>query len=62
MIDKEITSGKHAETSDTTHTDLKHFQDFLYRYSKDKKCYDQMHHVSVQPVRFFVTARTHELK
>ena len=33
MIDEGIASGKYVETSDTTQTDLKRFQDFLYRSS-----------------------------
>ena len=40
MIDEGIASGKYVETIDTTHTDLKRFQDFLYRHFKDEKCYD----------------------
>ena len=35
MIDEGIASGKYVETSDTTQTDLKHLQDFLYRHFKD---------------------------
>ena len=35
MIDEGIASGN-VETSYTTHTDLKRFQDFLYRHIKDK--------------------------
>ena len=62
MIDEGIASGKYVETSDTTHTDLKRFQDFLYRHFKDKKCYDEMRPVSNQPVRSFATAKTHKFK
>ena len=40
MIDEGIASGKYVETIDTTHTDLKRFQDFHYRHFKDEKCYD----------------------
>ena len=43
-----------------THADLKHFQDFFYRYFKDKNCYDEMHPVSNQPTRFFVTTKSHK--
>ena len=51
MIDEGIASGKYVETNDTTHADLKRFQDFLYRHFKDKKCYDEMSPVSNQPAR-----------
>ena len=43
-----------------THADLKHFQDFLYRYFRDENCYDEMHPVSNQPTRFFVTTKSHK--
>ena len=61
-IDEGIASGKYVETSDTTHTDLKDFQGFFYRHFKDKKCYDEMHPVSNEPARFFVTAKAHKFK
>ena len=35
MIDEGIANGKHIETSDTTHVDLKYFQDLLYRSLKE---------------------------
>ena len=53
MIDEGIVRGKYAETSDTTHADLKHFQDFLY---------DEIRPVSNLPARFFVTTTTHKFK
>ena len=62
MIDEGIAGGKYIETSDTTHTDLKRFQDFFYRHFKDKKCYDEMRIVSNQPAQFFATAKTHKFK
>ena len=62
MIDEGIASGKFVEASDTTHTDLKRFQDFLFRHFKDKKCYDEMRPVSSQSSRFFATAKTHKFK
>ena len=62
MIDEGIASGKYVETSDTTYTNLKRFQDSLYRHFKDKKCYDEIHLVSNQPARFFATAKTHKFK
>ena len=51
-----------VETSDFTQADLKHFQDFLYRPFKNKKCYDEMCPVSNQQARFFVTIKTHKFK
>ena len=62
MIDEGIADGKYVETSDTTYTDLKCFQDFIYRHFKDKKCYDEMHTVSNQPAQLFVTTKTHKFK
>ena len=34
--------GKYIECIDTTHSNLKHFQDFLYRNFKESENYDQM--------------------
>ena len=62
MKRKTFPSGKYIETSDTIHTDLKDFHDFLYRYFNDKKCFDEIRLVSNQPVRFFVTAKIHKSK
>ena len=53
MIDEGIVRGKFPETNDTTHADLKHFQDFLY---------DEIRPVSNLPARFFVTTKTHKFK
>ena len=52
--------GKYIETIDTTHSDLKHFHNFLYKHFKKSEHYDQMRPVSNQPVRFFATAKTHK--
>ena len=52
--------GKYTETIDTSLSDLKHFQDLLYRHLKKSEHYDQMHPVSNQPGRFFATAKTHK--
>ena len=41
--------GKYIETIDTTQSDLKHFQDFLYRHFQVSEHYDQMRPVSNQP-------------
>ena len=60
IIKEGIQQGKYIETIDTTQSDLKHFQDFLYRHFKKSEHYDQMHPVSNQPGRFFATAKTHK--
>ena len=52
--------GKYRETLDTTQSDLKHFQNFLYKHLKKSEHYDQMRPVSKQPGRFFATAKTHK--
>ena len=49
---------KYIGTIDTTQTDLKHFQDFLYKHFKRSEHYDQMLPGSNQPGRFFATAKT----
>ena len=53
MTDEGIFREKYAETSDTTHADLKYFQDFLY---------DEIRPVSNLPARFFATAKTQKFK
>ena len=58
MISEGISKGKYVETVDSTHKDLKHFQDFLYRHFYKTKYYDGMRPVSNQPARFFATAKT----
>ena len=60
MISEGISKGKYVETVDSTHKDLKHFQDFLYRHFYRTKYYDGMRPVSNQPARFFATAKMHE--
>ena len=55
MNDEGTAHGKYIETSDTTHVDLKRFQDFLYRNFKNKKSYDNMRSVSNQPACYFAT-------
>ena len=52
--------GKYIETIDSTQSDLKHFQDFLYRHFKKSEHYYQMRPVFNQPGRFFATAKTHK--
>ena len=60
MISEGISKGKYVETVNNTHTDLKRFQDFLYRHFYKTKYYDGMRPVSNQPARFFATAKTHK--
>ena len=60
MISEGISKGKYVETVNNTHTDLKRFQDFLYRHFYKTKYYDGMRPVSNQPARFSATAETHK--
>ena len=60
MISEGVSKGKYVGTVDSTHKDLKHFQEFLYRHFYKTK-YDGMHPVSNQPACFFTTAKTHKL-
>ena len=60
MINDGISKCKYVETVDSTHKDLKHFQDFLYRHFYKTKYYDGMRPISNQPARFFATAKTHK--
>ena len=60
MINEGISKGKYVETVDSTHKDLKHFQDFLYRHFYKTKYYDGMRPISNQPASFFATAKTHK--
>ena len=60
IIEEGIEEGKYIETIDTSHSNLKHFQDFLYRHFKRSEHHDQMRPVSNQHGRFFATAKTHK--
>ena len=60
IIEEGMEQGKYIENIDTTQSDLKHFQDFLYRHFKRSEHCDQMRPVSNQPARFFATAKTHK--
>ena len=60
IIEEGIEQGEYIETEDTTQSNLKHFQDFLYRHFKKSEHYDQMRPISNQPSRFFATAKTHD--
>ena len=59
IIEEGMKQGKYIEITDTTQSDLKHFQDLLYRHFKRSEHCDQMRPVSNQPGRFFETAKTH---
>ena len=61
MIDEGISKAKYVETVDSTHKDLKHFQDFVYGYFYKTKYFDDMRSISNQPVPFFATAKTQKL-
>ena len=58
MINEGIAEGKYIETVDSTHKDLKHFQDFLYCNLQKHEQYENIHPKSNQPGRLFATART----
>ena len=61
MIDEGISKGKYVETVDSTHKDLKQFQDILYRHFYKTKYFDGMRPISNQPARFFATAKMHKI-
>ena len=46
--------GKYVETPGSTHKDLKHFHDFLYRHFYKTKYYDGMRPISSQPAHFWL--------
>ena len=61
MINEGISKSKYyVEIVDSTHKDLKHFQEFLYRHFYKTRYYDGMHPISNQTARFFTTAKTHK--
>ena len=61
MIDEGIRNGIYTPTEDNALNDLRKFQDFLRRNSKDKFArYEDMRPVSNQPGRIYVTAKTHK--
>ena len=60
MINEGISKDKYVETVNSTHKDLKHFQDFLYRRFYETKYYDGMRLISNKTTRFFATAKTHK--
>ena len=63
MIDEGIKDGKYEPTSDTTLTDLKSFQDFVYRnfkHNKDHFDYSEIRPSSNKPASLFGSAKTHK--
>ena len=60
-IDLHSKSGTYVECEDTTLSDLKLFQDFLRRNSKNYEKYDKMRPLANQPVKLFATAKTHKV-
>ena len=50
----------YAKTEDNTLSDLKKFQDFLYRHFKDHPDYKKMYPSSNQPAQLYDTAKTHK--
>ena len=62
MIDNGIKNEIYEETADNTLKDLKTFQEFLYRNSKDYENYDDMNPVSNQPDQLYGTAKTHKFE
>ena len=60
MIDEGIGQGKYEETGDNILKELEYFQSFLYRHFKDAPFYRQMLPFSLQPARFFASAKTHK--
>ena len=62
MIDNGIKNEIYEETADNTLKDLKTFQEFLYRNSKDYENYDDMNPVSNQPDQLYGIAKTHKFE
>ena len=58
MTDEVISKTKYVETVDSTHKDLKHFQDFLYRHFYKTIYYDGMHPISNQSARLPIVDQT----
>ena len=61
MISEGILKGQYVEAVESTHKDLKQFQDFLCRHFYKTKYYDGMRPVYNQPARFFATTKTYKL-
>ena len=60
MIEEGIQNGTYTRTDDNTLTDLKHFQEFLYRHFNKHKDYTKMWPSSNQPAQLYGTAKTHK--
>ena len=62
LIQEGIDAGKYELTDDSTHKDLKNFQQFLYNNFSKHKEYEKMRPASNRPARFFATAKTHKFQ
>ena len=62
MINVGIRDGIYTPCEDDTISELKRFQDFLYRNFKDHKYYEKMFPSSNQPARLYGTAKTHKFE
>ena len=61
LINDGISKGVYViEENDNTLTELKSFQNFIYRNFKKHKKYKEMRPTSSQPARLFATAKTHK--
>ena len=61
MINKGIKSGRYVECQDTTLSDLKLFQEFLWWNFKNYENYDKMRPVVNQPIKLFGTTKTNKI-
>ena len=61
LINDGISKGVYVtEENDNTLTELKSFQNFIYRNFKKHEKYKEMRPTSSQPARLFATAKTHK--
>ena len=61
LINNGISKGVYViEENDNTLTELKSFQNFIYRNFKKHEKYKEMRPTSSQPARLFATAKTHK--
>ena len=62
IIEDGIQQMKYVETTDDTCSELKRFQDFLYRHFYKHEHCEEMRPRFNQPGRYFATAKTHKLE
>ena len=61
LINDDISKGVYVtEENDNTLTELKLFQNFIYRNFKKHEKYKEMSPISSQPARLFAIAKTHK--